>query len=101
VYVALTVRKLKRGSYDDWREAWTIGSEERPEGFTNAYILRNLNDPDEIVAFGFFEGDLEALRGDPRFREIQQQRMEAMAPYVESVGADDIYEVIDEVSPPA
>jgi hypothetical protein len=66
-----------------------------------AYVLRSVNDPNEIVAFGFFEGDLESLRDDAAFRDVQRQRMEAMAPYIESVGADDIYEVIEEVTPPA
>ena len=101
MYVALTVRKLKPGSYDDWREAWMLGSEDWPEGAQKAYILRSLKDPNEIVAFGFFQGDLEGLRDDPKFREIQRQRMEAMAPHIDSVGADDIYEVIEEVTPPA
>jgi hypothetical protein len=101
VYVALTVRKLKPGTYDDWRKAWLMGDEEWPEGAQKAYILRNLSNPDEIVAFGFFDGDLDALRNDAEFREVQRKRVEAMAPYVESVGADDIYEVLEEVSPPA
>ena len=38
---------------------------------------------------------------DADFREVQQKRMEAMAPSIESVGADDIYEVIEEITPPA
>jgi hypothetical protein len=101
VYVALTVRKLKPGSYEDWRKAWMVGDEEWPEGAQKAYILRSLSDANEIVAFGFFDGELEALRSDPKFREVQRQRMEEMAPYIESVGADDIYEVIEEITPPA
>jgi len=101
VYVALTVRKLKPGTYEDWRKAWMMGDEQWPEGAKKAYILRNLSDSDEIVAFGFFEGDLDSLSSDPAFREVQRKRMEAMAPYIESVGADDIYEVIEEVTPPA
>ena len=101
MYVALTVRKLKPGSYEDWREAWMMGGEEWPEGAQKAYILRNLSDPNEIVAFGFFDGDLESLMSDPAFREVQRQRMEAMAPHIESVGTDDIFEVVEEVTPPA
>ncbi len=65
MYAALTVRTLKPGSYDEWRQAWESGGEDQwPEGAGNAYILRNVNDPDEVIAFGFFAGDMEALRDD-------------------------------------
>ena len=97
MYAALTVRKLKSGSYDDWRRAWQ--PDEWPEGAKMAYILRNLNDPDEIVAFGFFEGDLASMRDDERFKEQQKTRFDRMAPYVDSTGADGVYEVIEVVEP--
>jgi hypothetical protein len=97
MYAALTVRKLKSGSYDEWRKAWE--PDEWPEGAQKAYILRNLDDPDEIIAFGFFEGDLDAIRNDERMREQQRTRFERMAPHVESTGADGIYEVVEEVAP--
>jgi hypothetical protein len=94
-YVALTVRKLKPGSYDDWRRAWEGDRQNWPEGI-HAYVLRNLSDADEIVAFGMTDRSMEELR-TPEFEEEQRSRAEAMAPHVESVGADSIYEVIDEV----
>ncbi len=97
MHAALTVRKLRPGSYDDWRTAWQ--PEVWPEGAKMAYILRNVNDPDEIIAFGFFEGDLPSLRGDERFREQQRARFDRMAPHVESTGADGVYEVIEVVEP--
>jgi hypothetical protein len=90
----LTVRRLKSGSYSDWRKAWE--PDEWPEGFTRAYILRNRDDPDEVIAFGFYEGDVDVVRGSPD----QRERIERMAPYVESTGADGVYEVIEEVTPP-
>jgi hypothetical protein len=97
VHAALTVRRLKPGSYDEWRRAWEPA--EWPEGAQRAYILRRVDDPDEVIAFGFFEADLGALRDDPRLQEEQTRRLEAMAPYVESTGADGIYEVVEEVRP--
>ena len=100
MYVALTVRKLKPGSYEDWRAAWMGDDEEWPEGAQKAYIVRSLSDPDEIVAFGLFDGDLNALMSNATFREAEQKRQAAMAPFVESVGADSIYEVIEEITPP-
>ena len=93
----LTVRKLKAGSYDDWRKAWE--PDEWPEGSTRAYILRNVEDPDEVIAFGFYDLDLAQERREPRLQEQQRARFERMAPYVESTGADAVYEVVEEVVP--
>jgi hypothetical protein len=96
-YVALTVRKLKPGTYDDWRKAWEGDRSDWPDG-VHAYVARNPGDPDEIVAFGLVErDDLSDLRSDEMAQE-QQARTDAMAPYIDSVGVDGIYEVIDEVS---
>ena len=67
MHAALTVRKLEPGSYDDWRKAWE--PDEWPQG-VKAYILRNVDDPDEVIAFGFFEpGVLDAIRSDPGGQE--------------------------------
>lgn len=93
MHVALTVRKLKPGTYDDWRKAWQ--PQDAPEGAKGGHILRNVNDPDEVIAFGFFEGDMSAMRNDPKFAEQQRRRTEAMAPYIEAVGADGVYEVVE------
>lgn len=88
----LTGRKLKPGAYDDWRKAWQ--PEEMPPG-VKAYILRKAGDPDEVIAFGFFEGtrdELEALRpGD----EAEAARTARMAPHIESQFADGVYEVVE------
>ena len=96
-YSALTVRKLKPGTYEDWRKAWGGSDEEMPKG-VQAYILRNLKDPDEIIAFGLIEGELDQIRAtmDP---DAERARQEAMAPFIESIGADGIYEVIERIGP--
>jgi len=91
----LTGRKLKPGSYDDWRTAWQ--PEEMPPG-VKAYILRKVGDPDEVIAFGFFDGtreELEALRPDSASEDARQARM---APHVESQFAEGLYEVVEVVS---
>jgi hypothetical protein len=95
MYSALTVRRLKPGTYEQWRKAWEGDEEEMPEG-VEVYILRNIKDPDEIIAFGLFETDVEQMQSsfDP---EAERQRQEAMAPYIESVGADGMYEVIERI----
>ena len=97
MYAALTVRRLKPGTFDEWRRAWQ--PRVWPKGSQKAYILRKVTDPDEVIAFGFFESDLGALRQDARLQEQQRTRFERMAPYVESTGADGVYEVVEEVTP--
>ena len=97
MHAALTVRKLKPGTYEDWRRAWE--PDEWPRGVEKAYILRNVNDPDEIIAFGFYDVDLAQLRGEPEMQESERKRFERMAPYVASTGADGLFEVIEEVQP--
>jgi hypothetical protein len=99
MHVFLTVRRLKPGTFDDWREAWQ--PEKWPEEFEKAYILRKLGDENEVIAFGFFAGDVEAARADPAVQQEMQRRADAMAPYIDSVGADGVYEVVDEVTPPS
>lgn len=94
-WVALTARKLKPGTYGDWREAWEQG--DTPSG-VKAYICRSLKDPDEIVAFGIIEASMEGLEAMRPSSDSEQARLAAMAPFVESVGTDGMYEVIDEVT---
>jgi hypothetical protein len=97
MYAALTVRKLKPGTYDDWRRAWE--PDEWPEGSQKAYILRNLQDPDEVIAFGFFDQNIEELKADAEFTRQMNERVQRMAPHIDSIGADGIYEVVEEVVP--
>ena len=94
-WVALTARKLKPGSYDEWREAWE--SVEGPSGAT-AHICRNVNDPDEIVAFGMIEATRRRAQAMRPQGDAEEAREAAMAPHVESVGTDGFYEVIEEVT---
>jgi hypothetical protein len=90
----LTGRRLKPGAYDDWRKAWE--PEEWPQG-VRAYILRKVGDPDEVIAFGLFDGtreELEGMRPDP---DSETARHDRMAPHIESQFADGLYEVVEVV----
>lgn len=95
MYCALTVRKLKPGTYDEWRKAWWAGDDTMPEG-AEAYIARNLKDPDEVVAFGLIEGTMDDIKASMN-EDQEKARQEAMAPFIESVGADAIYEVVERI----
>lgn len=97
MYAALTVRKLKPGTYDEWRKAWE--PDEWPDFVTKAYVLRNMNDPDEVIAFGFTESSPDEVRGNPAMQEEEANRAQRMAQYVDSTGADGFYEIVDVIEP--
>ena len=82
--VLLTARRLKPGTFEQWRHAWE--PDEWPEQFSRAYVLRNRNDPDEVISFGLWEGSAEDLRAmaDPTDRS----RIDRMAAFVESTLID-------------
>lgn len=100
MYAALTVRKLKPGTYDEWRKAWEPEADEWTDEWKKAYILRNLENPNEIIAFGFYEGDIEKLRSDEEGRARVKEREQRMAPHIDSIAADGLYEVIDTLEAP-
>lgn len=93
---ALTVRKLKPGTFDQFHEAFMSDMEEAPpEGFVRFNMLRNAEDPDEVISFGFFEGSVEQLR-EIAAKEGYDEQLERIAPFVESVGADGLYDVVED-----
>jgi hypothetical protein len=94
---ALTVRKLKPGTFDQFRDAF-LASEDfdnAPEGFVRFNMIRNTEDPDEVISFGIFDGTVEELRAIAAEMGYEEQ-LERIAPFVESVGADGLYEVTEE-----
>jgi hypothetical protein len=58
-------------------------------------MLRNAEDPDEVISFGFFNGSVEELR-EVALKEGYEEQLERIAPYVESVGADGLYDIVEE-----
>ena len=93
----LSARRLKPGSWDQFRRAWE--ADERPPGFMRAYHLRNIRDEDEVISLGVFDTSLEdfrAWRGQHEDEELGRQ--DAMASFVESISTEGIYEVIEELT---
>jgi heme-degrading monooxygenase HmoA len=96
--VALTVRKLKPESFDDFKAAFVPSEDmEAPAGWKRFYALRNTADPNEVITFGFFDGTLDELRAGQGSGEYDERRNAADA-FVESVGADGVYEVVEDRS---
>ena len=93
---ALTVRKLKPGTMEDFKQAFMPDDDMSnvPAGWKQFYALRNVNDENEVITFGLFEGTLEELRAGQEGGEYDQRRA-AADEFVESVGADGIFEVVE------
>ena len=62
---AHTVRRLKPGTFDQFRDEFMPSAEEAPAGWVRFHMLRGLADPDEVVTFGFFDGTLGGARARP------------------------------------
>jgi heme-degrading monooxygenase HmoA len=95
---ALTVRKLKPGSMENFRQAFVPDDTSNvPSGWKKFYALQNVNDENEVITFGFFDGTLEELRAGQQEGEYDARRA-ATDEYVESVGADGVFEVVEDRS---
>jgi hypothetical protein len=95
---ALTVRTLKPGTFDQFREKFMEGAEDIPEGWVRFNMIRNAENPDEVITFGFFQGSADELRRGAAEGGYEEQ-LEAIAPFVDSVGTDGLYDVIEDRSP--
>ena len=97
---ALTVRRIKPGSFDDFREAFMggIDQDNPPAGWVRFNMVRNVDNPDEVITFGFFDGTVDELRTSADEDEARSEQRDAIAPYVAAVGADGLYEIVEEFS---
>ena len=94
----LTHRRIKPGSFDEFRQVW---EGDGPPPFPGrAYHVRSVSNPDEVISFGLFDADpadFERLRQEMG-GEGEARRQEAMAQFVEWTGVDGVFEVIEEVT---
>ena len=103
-FAALSVLKLKPGSYDAFRKGWDAREQggEHPPFITNIFHMRSPEDPDTVVSIGFAEGDPDEIRefmSAPKWRELDERRQAAMAPHVAETIVDGIFEVAEEIVP--
>ena len=93
-WVALTARKLKPGSYDDWRQAWEPATPRRRHGLHLSQRHRSGRDR----RLRHHRASAEQIQEMKPAEDAAEARAAAMAPHVESVGTDGFYEVIEEVT---
>ena len=93
-------RRLKPGSFDQFRRAWQPGDdEELPAGAVAIYHARNVKDEDEVISFGIFDVDRDAVSEIRGPEEAELKRQDAMAAFVQNVPLEGVYEVIEEIRP--
>lgn len=94
---ALTVRKLKPGTFEDFREAFMrpVREGDLPSGLNHFTMIRGTGDPDQVITFGRFDGAPEEIRASADSEPYQSQQA-AIAQFVESVGADGFFEVVED-----
>jgi hypothetical protein len=91
----LTARRLKPGAFADFRRAWE--PDEWDPRFIRAYHVRSLEDENEVISFGLFDGTPDDYRA--MSRDSEDERVGRMSEYVDEILVDGVYEVIDEVEP--
>ena len=94
---AHTVRRLKPGTFDQFRDEFMPSAEDAPDGWVRFHMLRGLADPDQVVTFGFFDGTLEALEGSQDASDFEQRRA-AIGEFVDAVIANGVYEVAESLA---
>ena len=77
--VWITTRRIKEGTYEEFRRAWR--PQEFPQGMLRAYECFS-QDSNEVVGISTWD----SLESRERYRvsEVEAQRREAMAPFVEA-----------------
>jgi heme-degrading monooxygenase HmoA len=93
--VMFTARRLKPGSWEQFRRAWE-GEDGRPPGFQRAYHARNIRDEDEIVSFGLFDmtkDDYHRWRAEAD--EAETHRVDRLSAYVENEHVSGVFEVVE------
>jgi hypothetical protein len=92
---ASTVRTLKPGALEDFKKAFIPA--DAPPGWKHFYALRNVDNEDEVITFGVFDGTAEELRASHQEDAGDyEERRRAADELVESVSANGVYEVLEE-----
>ncbi len=98
----VTVRRLKPGTYEAFREA--VEPTSWPAALKAIKILRNGEDPDEVCTLGELDMSAEALeelRDSPEFLMAEAERIERVSAFTEDVIVNTVFELADELQPPA
>ena len=100
---ALVVRRLRPGTFDEFRRVWGPEPRQWSLGLSKVWLVRSDDDPDVIATWSLFDLDetaYEALRDDPKWISAETLRGERMAAFEVEVVASGFFVVLEEVGPP-
>ena len=98
---AVTVRRLKPGTYDEFRAAWEPTP--WPPQLVRAIVSRNEQEPDQVMTASFFDvhpSELELLRDEPDLLNAEDRRLARIAGFQEAVVFKGIFEIAEELRAP-
>jgi hypothetical protein len=98
----VTIRRIKPGGYEAFRRAWEPAS--WWPGLVRAEVLRNDEDPNQVLTLGYFDASPEQfdrLRDDREVLEEEQRRLGRIAEYEDTVLLNTTFELVEEVALPA
>jgi hypothetical protein len=93
VICAHTVRRLRPGTFEQFKESFGPDPDSPPPGWVRFNMLRSLADENEVVTFGFFDGTREELERNQDASDYDERRR-AIEPLVEEVVVNGLYEVV-------
>ena len=96
----LTARRLKPGTYEQFRAAWepSHAQDEALRQWSEIYHCRDVSDPEVVISFGLFDGSLDELRQDQALLGRGSQ-VDRVGPHVLQVLLDGCYEVVEKLTP--
>lgn len=96
---AHTIRRLKPGTFDRFAETFGPPEQARAAGWVRFHVLRRVDDENEVITFGFFDGTREELERSQQEMGYQDRR-KAIEPLVDSVIANGVYNIVDSRATP-
>ncbi len=94
-----TVRRLRPGTFDAFCATFRPGGHDARPGWVRFNMLRGVTDENEVVTFGFYDSTLEEMNFS-QDGEDYSERATAIAPFVEEVIPDGVYEIVLNVESP-
>lgn len=96
----VTVRQLKPGTYEEFRRAWA--PDPWPPQLTRVEIMRNDDNPDEVITVGYVDctpEELDQMRDDPAILKAEAERLQRITQYEERLVVNSVYELVEDVRP--
>jgi hypothetical protein len=90
---AHTVRRLRPGTFEQFRAAFMPDADSPPPGWVRFDMLRGLADENEVVTFGFFDGTLEELERNQAAQGYEERR-DAAGEFIEAVVVNGVFDVV-------